>query len=79
MFLLSEVNMLTSVVLITAGFWIRTVDRNPGQGCQLSYEAFFCLLMDTETQCLWKITLFLTSMKLKTYYEADKHSGQETY
>lgn len=56
-FLYFWVWLLTGVVLFTTGFWFWTVERNPGQVYQLGYEAFFCLLMDTETQCLQKISV----------------------
>lgn len=50
-------NVLTGSVLVTAVFWVWTVERDPGQGCQLRYEAFFCLLMDKETNDLKKTQL----------------------
>lgn len=44
------VRLLTRVVLLAAGLLVCTVDRNAGHSCHLSNEAFFCLLMDADTQ-----------------------------
>lgn len=56
MFSLKAVKVLTHVVLITAFVWIQAMRRNPGEGCQLLYEAFLFLLIDKDTQSLEEIT-----------------------
>lgn len=78
-FLLSGVKVPTSVVLFTAGFWIWTVERDPGQGWQLGYEAFFCLLMDKATRCLQKIKLVnqVITLLSGTIQKTWQHTNQQ--